>query len=308
MIKFEEKYNYYGWPNCLRITNKVIEIIVTTDVGPRIISFGFIGDKNLFGEIKEEVGRMGGLEYSVYGGARLWHAPEENPRCYYPDNIPVKYIWDGKTLKLIQETEITTGIKKEICLTFFSNKNYIRVAHRIYNKNLWDIEFAPWAINIMNLGGIAIIPQEPYHTCEEKLNPVRPLVLWSYTDMSDPRWIWGEKYIQIKQDPKAVTRQKIGILNTAGWAAYYLDGYVFIKKYKYNPKAIYPDFNVNTEIYTDSELLELETLGPLEKVKPDNYVEHSENWYLFKIKLNRSEKSIDKYLLPLIDEINKNKV
>jgi hypothetical protein len=63
---------------------------------------------------------------------------------------------------------------------------------------------------------------------------------------------------------------------------------------------MYPDFNCNTEVYSDPNLFELETLGPLEKIDPDCYIEHKENWYLFEEKIDEAEESINKKLLPLI--------
>ena len=34
-----EKASYQGWPNCYQVTNGEVELIVTGDVGPRIIRF-----------------------------------------------------------------------------------------------------------------------------------------------------------------------------------------------------------------------------------------------------------------------------
>ena len=259
-MEIQENFKYGGWKNCIRLINGEVELIITTDVGPRIIRFAFIGDQNLFGEVKQQQGKTGGDEWLLYGGHRLWHAPEAKPRTYFPDNNPVDYHWDGKTLKLIQGIENTTGIQKEIEITPASGKSSIRVLHRLINRNLWDIEIAPWALSVMAQGGRAIVPQEPYQTGEENLLPVRPLVLWSYTKMKDPRFIWGTKFIQVKQDPGAKTYQKIGVLNTLGWAAYYLNGQLFIKRYNYSPGARYPDFGVNTEVYTNPDILEMFSL------------------------------------------------
>ena len=38
-----EKTSYAGWPNCYRMTNGEVELIVTTDVGPRVIRYSFVG-------------------------------------------------------------------------------------------------------------------------------------------------------------------------------------------------------------------------------------------------------------------------
>jgi len=299
-MEIQEKYSYGGWRNCIRLSNGNIELIATTDVGPRIIRFGFVGEQNMFREFPDQMGKTGGDEYRLYGGSRFWHGPEANPRCYYPDNNPVSYSWNGKTLKLTQETEVTTGIQKETEVILNQEENQVSLIYRLYNKNLWDIELAPWVLTIMNLGGRAIVPQEPFQAWEERLAPVRPLVLWAYTKMNDPRWIWGAKYIQLKQDPDAKSRQKLGILNTLGWAAYYLKGDLFIKRYKYDPEAKYTDFGVNTEIYTDPDIFEVETLGAFGKIPTGGFVEHKESCSLFKTNIDESEESIDKNVLPMV--------
>ena len=41
-------YHHFG--RCYRLTNDVIDLLVTADIGPRIIRFGFGGDRNEFAE------------------------------------------------------------------------------------------------------------------------------------------------------------------------------------------------------------------------------------------------------------------
>ena len=51
-----KKVSYGGWPNCFRIRNALVDLVVTTDVGPRVIRFGFIGGPNEFTENLAELG------------------------------------------------------------------------------------------------------------------------------------------------------------------------------------------------------------------------------------------------------------
>lgn len=299
-MKFEEHYNWGGWQNCLYLANDEIEIIATSDVGPRIMKCGFLGEKNLLLEFEDEIGKTGGDKFRNYGGSRLWHAPENNPRSYIPDNNKIDYSWNGRDLKLTQPLEKETGMQKEINICLSSSNNKIEMTYRIYNKNLWPIEYALWSLTQMANNGRAIIPHEPFKNWEEDLLPSRPLVLWSYTEMDDPRWTWGKKYIQLRQDPDAKGPTKIGCLNKLSWGAYVLDNYVFIKRYNYYPNAVYPDYMCNMEVYTDKKIFELETLSPLRLVEPGSYSEYKENWYIFKLEVDENEESIDKYLLPLI--------
>jgi hypothetical protein len=296
-----EKVAYAGWPNCVKVTNGQIELIVTTDVGPRIIRLGFVGGQNLFHEYKESLGKTGGKEWQNYGGHRLWHAPEEMPRTYWPDNESVKAEWSGATLKLIPPLETANGIQKEIEVTMDPKQNSVKVLHRIINRNPWGIELAAWALSVMAQNGRAIFPQEPFRPHEEYLLPARPMTLWHYTQMADPRWVWGNKYIQLKQDPGAKTKQKLGFLNKQGWAAYYLKGDLFIKQFDVDSKGVYPDYGCNTETYTDWNMLEIESLGPLTKLAANGgKVEHTEAWSLHKVELGEDDASIDAKIVPLL--------
>lgn len=304
-MEYKDKFKYGGWENCIRLSNGKIELVATTDVGPRIIRLGKVNGKNLFKEFKNQLGSNGGEEWKSYGGIRLWHAPESFPRTYCPDNFPVGYFWDGKTLKLSQKTEKTTGIKKEMEVSIDENNNYVKIVYRLINKNLWDIEISPWAITVMAENSLAIVPQEPYRCGRENLLPVRPLSLWGYTKMQDSRWTWGDRYIILKQDPKSKSNQKIGVLNSAGWMAGYNEGEVLIKRYDFNSEFYYPDFNCNTEVYADQDILELETLGPLTILEPETEIEHIEHLFYFKAFIENTEKSIDDNLIPLIKETDK---
>jgi len=296
-----ERIAYGGWQNCIRLTNGTIELIATTDVGPRIIRFGFVNEQNLFKEYADQLGQTGGDEWRIYGGHRLWHAPENKPRTYAPDNGTIQSDWNGSRLLLRQPREATTGIVKEIEISMDANTNRVTVLHRLRNENAWEVELSVWALSVMAQGGRAICPQEPVIPHEEKLLPARPLVLWHYTDMRDPRWIWGTKYIQLRQDPDAKTSQKAGVLNTLGWAAYYLKDQLFLKRFPHIPGATYPDLGCNNEFFTYSEMLEVESLGPLTKIPPQGEAIHTETWYLYKLPgLTEDEKTIDEKVLPLI--------
>ena len=47
-----EKIEYKGWHNCYRVSNGEVELVVTGDVGPRIIRFGFVGGQNLLRNLR----------------------------------------------------------------------------------------------------------------------------------------------------------------------------------------------------------------------------------------------------------------
>ncbi|HYP29653.1 MAG TPA: hypothetical protein VE262_23270 [Blastocatellia bacterium] len=277
-----EKISYLNLPNCFRLSNGEVEVVVTTDIGPRIIRYGFTGHQNMLGELPEAAPDADLDRWKPWGGHRLWAAPEAMPRTYAPDNTAIEYeILGENSIKLMQPTEPAAGIQKEITVTVEPGGTAVAVRHRITNRNLWPIELAPWAITIMNGGGEVILPQEPYRPHPEALLPARALVLWHYTDLSDPRWTLGREYIRLRCDAASPEPQKIGIANKQGWAAYLREETLFVKRFPYQEGAVYPDYGCNTETFTAGSFIELESLGPLTRLEPEASADHVERWHLF---------------------------
>ncbi|HEY0547364.1 MAG TPA: hypothetical protein VGC91_18435 [Pyrinomonadaceae bacterium] len=300
-----EKVTYLDNIGCVRLFNGTVEVVVTVDVGPRIIRYGFPGGENILGELPEVSIETALGDWKPWGGHRLWTAPEANPRSYVPDNSPLEYSSDnGQTIHLIQPVERATGIQKEMTVLLDAEGSGLTVEHKITNRNLWAIEAAPWAITTMNGGGTAILPQEPYRSWEEYLLPARPMVLWHYTDLSDPRWKIGAKYIRLRTDERLKQPQKIGIMNKQGWAGYHRRGLLFLKHAAFEEGARYPDYGSSTEIYTSGSTIEVETLSPLRHLEPDAAAVHVERWKLFRdVEIGLTEAEIEKVIDALIEQI-----
>jgi hypothetical protein len=277
-----EKTAFRGWNNCYRVSNGTVEFIATTDVGPRIISFSFVGGTNVFFVREDFAGQTGGAEWKNYGGHRVWHAPEDKVRTYEPDNGPIDATVVANGLLLTMAPGPVSGIQKSLEITLDPATSVVRVVHRLRNAGAWPVELAPWAISVMAPGGFAIAPM-PTAFHPDRLLPNRALTLWPYTDMRDDRWLWGTDYVLLRHKviaDAARERTKVGLNANLGWAAYYLDGNLFIKRFAYVDGARYPDFNSSLEVFSNSRMLELETLAPLAVLPPGATVEHEERWEL----------------------------
>ncbi len=277
-----ERTTFGGWENCWRLTDGRVEAVIVADVGPRVLRLGLVGGPNLLCEHPEQWGLTGGDEFRIYGGHRFWHAPEHKVRTYQPDNAPVEVtpLPEGVGLRLLPPLEAATGIQKEWEIRLEAAGTF-RVTHRLHNRGLWPVECAPWAISAMAPGGEAILPLPPRGPHPEFILPTSTLSLWPYTDLSDPRYTFGRQYLRLRSVAGAPTPQKIGAPVPDGWAAYALNGQLFIKLFDVRHGARYPDLGVNVELFTDADMLELETLGPLAKLEPGWSAEHVERWGLW---------------------------
>jgi hypothetical protein len=301
-----EKVEYKGWKNNLKISNGEAELIITLDIGPRVIRYGYVGGANVFKEFDEQIGKSGEKEWMIRGGHRLWHAPEEIKRTYELDNSPVKWEKLGDaSVRLIQDVEPNTGIQKEMDITLDPEGAGVKVVHRLRNKNLWDVELSPWALTVMAPGGIEIIPLPEKIAHPGSLEPGekpdyrgfvanQTMIVWPFTDLSDPRWRWGARYITLRQDAQAKKPTKLGLAHKMGWAAYLNNGALFVKAIGYEEGRPYADSGSNFETFTNKDFLEIESLGPLQRIGPEKAIEHVERWSLLKgVPSETSDAAID---------------
>jgi hypothetical protein len=302
-----EKTAYQGWPNCFRIANGEVELIVTGDIGPRIMRFGFGGGQNLFKEYAEQLGGTGEAEWQLRGGHRIWAAPEDKKRTYAPDNLPIAIDVADGVLTATGNVEADSGLQKQIEIQLSPTGTGVKVVHRLKNTLPWPIELAPWALTMMTPGGMGITGHPPRALHTEVLQPTHPLVMWAFTDLSDPRWKFTKKYLMLKQDPENKEPQKIGHFNMNTWGAYSLGQELFLKRYRAEAGKPYADFGCSFEIFSRNDILELETLGPLQKVEPGASAEHVETWSLHRgIHLQEfTDAELDQALIPLLHEFAK---
>lgn len=293
------KTEFLGWPNCVKISNGIVELIVTTDVGPRIIHFGFVGGPNHMKVFDDQAGKVGSDEWMSYGGHRIWHSPEEKPRTYDEDNLPCEWkkIENGIWTRSVMDPWVQ--VEKEMDIVLDPSSTQVTINHRITNRNAWDIEYSVWCLTVMAPGGREIIPQI---VDGPELLPNRSLSLWTYSKMNDPRVSWLDKYILLDQDTQATTPFKVGLPVPDGWAAYANFGQLFVKRFDFIADAEYPDFGLcSYETYTNSDMLEMESLSPLWLVEPGDAIEHVEVWELHDdVEKPENEKEVDKYILPVI--------
>ncbi len=265
---------FKGW-NCVEMQSGDFKILVTTNIGPRIIGGFLKNSDNIFYVDEKTAGDKGGDEWKIYGGHRLWTAPEAKPRAYEPDNfeVHVEELEDG--ISFSSGTDKRTGMHKTIIIKSLGD-NKFDVIHKIKNKSAWDIELAAWALSVMAPGGVAITPQPQGDT--EALLPNRYLTIWPYTNMADPRVAWGDKYVLLRQDSNAATAFKFGMNCENGWLAYVNKGIALIKSFDHIVDAEYPDNGCSIEIYSCAQMCEIETLSPLYLLAPNEEIVHTERF------------------------------
>ncbi len=279
-----KKISYANWANCLELSNGIVRLVISTDMGPRVLFYGFAGGQNFFHNFAEDAGKTGGEVWRNYGGHRLWYAPETAARTYYPDNEPVPYRFEQHKLWLDCPDETSRGIGKKIVIELDDHSTRVRIDHTLKNIGLWPIETAIWCLSVMAEGGALKVPQPDFVPHGggpgQTFQPARKLILWPFTRMNDPRFTWGEQFIEMRQDNRYPAKLKFGVLNEHGRVFYELNGETFCKEYPCIANANYPDMGCNSEFYTEPGFLEVESLSPMLRLAEGESATHTEFWTL----------------------------
>ncbi|MCE9598054.1 MAG: hypothetical protein K8S54_08805 [Spirochaetia bacterium] len=282
---------YKGWKS-IEVTNDTIEFVIPLQIGIRLLHLALNSDhENCLFERSTDSGKTNSSEWLLYGGHRLWFAPEDLKTSYMPDNSPISYSRIPEGLRCSESISPVTGIQKEMDF-IFESANKLRVVHRAHNKTNESCSLSLWPITAF-AGGTATLPLPQ---SKRVLNASGAIVLWPYTRPNDPRISYSNEesagqtgqsqtQLSVQIEQRAGSKPlKIGLAHDANgplelnWQR----GSLFFRKSFQRMSGTYPDFGSCIECYTNHELIELETLGPETRCPPGASVEHQEIWELWR--------------------------
>lgn len=265
--------SFMGW-DCDILQSGDLEILVTTSIGPRIISLTHKSSENLLHVIESDTNQPSDSTYRHFGGHRLWTTPEDINHTYHAENFPV--IKNNENWYMSQPD--VRGLQRSFKIQPIDQG--FKITHCLTNTSQVPVESSPWAITMLKPGGFGFFPDEPSRSHgSTSFLPVRSLSLWSYTKMNDPRLKFESGLTKVFHGAGNGSF-KIGAYVSLGWGGYYVDGLAFLKSFKGDADS-YPDLGANFEIYTDENLLETETTGTVRNLKPGDSVVCSEIWQVF---------------------------
>ncbi len=305
-----EVIEYRGWKNNLRLSNGDVELVVTLDVGPRVIAYRLPSGFNVLKNYDSMMGGTGETEWQIRGGHRFWLAPEDLTRTYFADNRPVQWEQIGAhAARITAPVEHEYGVQKVMELRLGARGTRVDVTLRVTNVGNAPTDLAPWGPTVMAPGGVEVIPLPP-----KKCHPLHPknarspadfapnqeLILWPYFDFADTRWTFGARYAFLRQDVnKGPT--KIGLAHREGWVAYLNSGVLFVKRFGYREGAVYPDRGTRYQTFSNEDMLEMETVGELVTLAPGASAELKESWELHGgVPPVQNEADVDRVILPLL--------
>ena len=269
--------DYHGRPT-RRLETEHLWVEALATAGPRIVRLGRAGSaENVLAETPDEGWETPFGRYQLFGGHRLWFAPEDPERGAVPD-VDGLVIEDGpETLRLTGRVEAPTGLVRTIAIEVVAGGATLSICHELCNAGESPVELAPWSITQLPLGGRVILPQ-PAVRVGHDVRPNRNLVLWPYTSWTDERLGLLDGAVVV--DAFAGADLKVGYFNDAGWVAYTRGDTALVRRFEPAIGKPHPDLGCNVETYSGGRYLELEILGPLVTLRPGEATVLVERWEL----------------------------
>lgn len=267
---------------CLALGVGGPRVTVTTDVGPRVLSITLpdgTGEGLLASLPALTIDTPDQASFRMYGGHRLWAAPEVPATTYLPDDHPptVTRAADSVTSSELQ----ATGLRKTMRVA--PALDSIIIDHVLANEGPAAVRVSPWAITMLTPGGEAWLPRWMGRADPGGYQANGSLVLWPYTRFDDPRLVPGDPIIRVLAVAGSEGRVKVGLQGRPGWAAYRRGDSVLVKRVAWLDGEAYPDMDASIQCYSCGDFIELETLGPLVTLTPGESTTHRETWTLTRV-------------------------
>ncbi len=264
------KTKFGRFENCYECTIPQAKLVITSDIGPRIVSLETGKSGNiLFIDSRESFGYM---DWKIYGGSRLWVGPESMV-SYEPDNVPCKTKIDTDSITVTDE-----GQEKAIgkSMTVREKNGRFLIGYSVRNNGPLPVEYALWSVTCVVPTGTVFFPWGSETPGWE----MKKIVYWS-------SWIDHSTNVrssQYEQTPDLfIVRPngeegKVGTGGHGGYIGTTGKGYTFVKKFERDRLAEYPDDGCACECYTCKDFAELESLGPIRTIMPGASAGYEEEW------------------------------
>jgi hypothetical protein len=208
-----------------------------------------------------------------FGGHRVWLAPE-TADTYAPDNAPCQVSVTTRGLTAVAPVSPRTGLQKRLTLAVREDGR-LAVENGVRNTGSALYTGAVWALTCVEPTGVIVFPWGSGGSWD-----LKKIVYWNRwmsnrSDVLSAQWRPGRDLFQVVPSGE---QGKVGANSPEGWIAQCREDATFVKTYEWSPTGRYPDEDCSLQVYTCSQFVELETLGPLTTIYPGREIVHREVW------------------------------
>jgi hypothetical protein len=291
---------YHGYAKAVELNRGNVRAVLCPAVGGRVLEFSLDG-KNSLRLDDEEGDRQPGKQPAVSAG-RFDFGPEMTTPAH-------QKIWSGEwqaeitsefSARLTSQRDESSGVqltrqfelREQSSPTSGLNPVHLSCRQTITNVSDQLREYCHWGRSFADGGGICLIPLSGQSRFPSKyaLYEGRGLI---NVQAKDDNIRERDGFLEILGPPKM---PKLGFDSYAGWLAYVMPGdLLFVKKFATYPDRVYNEAaGLTISVwYPVGNRVELEPIGPRERLKPGESASFTEEWHLGKFPFPKTGETID---------------
>jgi hypothetical protein len=301
-VSVAQNYQNWQWDSTYVLTNNIVTMAVVPAIGGRIMQYDLGTHPSIwinpvyFGQTFYTTKNF----YANYGGYKMWVAPQGNWKAKWGGVWPPSSILDffnyssqvlvnsvdSCVLKVLSQVDTDTssaltGLRFSRTMTLYKGSSRVSVAQTVINTASASKRWSVWD-NTQVVGSNSTPPADDYSSFwvyyprQNGIPSDSPGCVITRSDTTGlaPNQIVPNVATGINGYNYNHHLFKIGAHSEGGWLAYSdeADGYVYVKMFKFDPSAQYPDSGSTVEVFSYNDTLiaciELEVLGPMTDLAP----------------------------------------
>jgi CubicO group peptidase (beta-lactamase class C family) len=270
---------YLNYDKAIELTNENTKVVLCPQVGGRVLEYSLDGKNSLYLDEKESEWKPGKPGPSSAGRFDI------GPELVVPRRST---LWSGewtgeitgpRSARLTSQHDEATGVQLVRDFELDATTSRLLCTQTIMNVSDETREWCHWSRTFAQGEGICVIPlagqsrfPNKYVMYEEgALINARPV---------DPNIRIRDGFLEILAAPR---KPKLGFDSYAGWMAYAMkNDLLFVKKFKTYPDRVYNEAaGLTISVwYPEGARVELEPIGPRERLEPGQVGSFTEEWWL----------------------------
>lgn len=270
---------YHGYAKAVHLNNSQVHVVLCPEVGGRVLEYSLNGNNSLYLSEGEKNWKPGDRPESSAGRFDI------GPELIIP---PRPTLWNGpwsseivgdRHARLTSPDDSSTGVRLVRDFVLDEKSTQLTCKQTIVNISAKSVEWCHWSRTFAVGRGICLIPltapsrfPNSYVMYEEgTLINMKP---------EDPNIRIRDGFLEILAAPR---KPKLGLDSYAGTIAYVApNNLLFVKRFKTFPDRVYNEAaGLTISIwYPDNAMIELEPIGPRERLSPGESGSFTEEWFL----------------------------
>jgi hypothetical protein len=291
---------WYGYTSAIELSNAHVRVVLCPEVGGRVLEYSLDGKNSLFLSEDEKTWKPGDPPRSSAGRFDI------GPELVIPER---RVLWSGqwrgeilghRHARLTSPDDPSTGVRLVRNFVLDPKSSKLSCTQTIHNISSKTTEWCHWSRTFAIGQGICVIPlTEPsrfpngYVMYEEgSLINMRP---------EDPNIRVRDGHLEILGTPR---KPKLGFDSYAGSMSWFApNDLLFVKKFRTFPDRVYNEAaGLTISVwYPNAGMVELEPIGPRERLAPGESASFTEDWWLAEMPFPKGD-DVDLKALKLVTD------